>query len=153
MTVHVVGHSNPDTDSVTSAISFAALLQAQGQDAQPCMQCGADGLNPETKVVLERFGLPTPAEISDAAGKQLALVDFSDLAQGPANLGEAEVVAVVDHHKIGDVTTNSPILFRARARRLYRNGTQQDVQGSRRRNSTKRGRRYVGGYLERYRQL
>ncbi|HBH32202.1 MAG TPA: manganese-dependent inorganic pyrophosphatase, partial [Desulfofustis sp.] len=39
MTVHVVGHSNPDTDSVTSAISFAALLQAQGQDAQPCMQC------------------------------------------------------------------------------------------------------------------
>jgi manganese-dependent inorganic pyrophosphatase len=113
MTVHVVGHSNPDTDSVTSAISFAALLKAQGQDAQPCMQCGADGLNPETKVVLERFGLPTPAEISDAAGKQLALVDFSDLAQGPANLGEAEVVAIVDHHKIGDVTTNSPILFRA----------------------------------------
>ena len=49
----------------------------------------------------------------DAAGKQIALVDFSDLAQGPENLASAELVAVVDHHKIGDVTTNNPILFRA----------------------------------------
>ena len=113
MTVCVVGHSSPDTDSVTSAIAFAALLKAQGTDAKACMQSDAEGLNPESKLVLERFGLSVPEKISDAAGKKLALVDFSDLAQGPANLGKAEVVAIVDHHKIGDVTTNSPILFRA----------------------------------------
>ena len=44
--------------------------------------------------------------------KTVALVDFSDVAQAPANLNEAEVVTIVDHHKIGDVTTNNPILFR-----------------------------------------
>jgi manganese-dependent inorganic pyrophosphatase len=113
MTICVVGHSNPDTDSVTAAIAFAALLNAQGTEAKACMQSDAEGLNPESKLVLERFGLAAPEQISDAASKQVALVDFSDVGQGPANLGDAEVVAIVDHHKIGDVTTNSPILFRA----------------------------------------
>ncbi|THB75406.1 MAG: manganese-dependent inorganic pyrophosphatase [Desulfobulbaceae bacterium] len=113
MTISVVGHSNPDTDSVTSAIALAALMNAQGQDAKATMQSSADDLNPESKMVLDRFGMAAPEMIDDAAGKQIALVDFSDIAQGPANLSDAEVVAIVDHHKIGDVTTNNPILFRA----------------------------------------
>lgn len=113
MTICVVGHSNPDTDSVTAAIGLAALLNAQGQDAKACMQTNPSDLNPESKMVIDRFGLAMPEEITDAAGKTMALVDFSDIAQAPANISEAEVVTVVDHHKIGDVTTNSPILFRA----------------------------------------
>ena len=113
MTICVVGHSNPDTDSVTAAIGLAALLNAQGQDAKACMQTNPNDLNPESKMVIERFGLAMPEEISDAAGKTMALVDFSDIAQAPANITDAEVVTIVDHHKIGDVTTNSPILFRA----------------------------------------
>ncbi len=113
MAISVVGHSNPDTDSVTSAIALATLLTAQGEEAQACMQSALADLNPESKVVLEKFGLEAPVEISDAGGKDIALVDFSDLAQGPANLADANVVAVVDHHKVGDLTTNSPILFRA----------------------------------------
>jgi len=113
MSICVVGHSNPDTDSVTAAIAFAHLLKAQGQDAVACMQINADKLNPESKTVLEKFGLAAPQELMDVAGKQVALVDFSDIAQAPANIGDAEVVAIVDHHKIGDVTTNNPILFNA----------------------------------------
>jgi manganese-dependent inorganic pyrophosphatase len=113
MAISVVGHANPDTDSVTSAIALTALLKAQGKDAVACMQIGANDLNPESKTVLKRFGLPTPETLTDAGGKDIALVDFSDLAQGPANLAGANLVAVVDHHKIGDITTNNPILFRA----------------------------------------
>ena len=112
MTICVVGHSNPDTDSVTAAIGLATLLKAQGQDAKACMQTSAANLNPESKMVLERFGLAVPEEINDVAGKKVALVDFSDKTQAPANISEAEVVTNVDHHKIGDVTTNNPILFR-----------------------------------------
>jgi len=113
MAISVVGHANPDTDSVTSAIAFAALLNAQGMEAKACMQIAAADLNPESTTVLKRFGLAAPELLKDAAGKKIALVDFSDLAQGPENLNSAELVAVVDHHKIGDVTTNNPILFRA----------------------------------------
>ncbi len=113
MAISVVGHANPDTDSVTSAIAFAALLTAQGMEAKACMQIAAKDLNPESTTVLKRFGLAAPELLTDAAGKEIALVDFSDIAQGPANLTAATLVAVVDHHKIGDVTTNTPILFRA----------------------------------------
>ncbi|NOR26284.1 MAG: manganese-dependent inorganic pyrophosphatase [Desulforhopalus sp.] len=113
MAISVVGHANPDTDSVTAAIALAALLNAQGMEAKACMQIAAADLNPESTTVLKRFGLAAPEMLDDAAGKEIALVDFSDLAQGPANLDSAELVAVVDHHKIGDVTTNNPILFRA----------------------------------------
>ncbi len=113
MAILVVGHANPDTDSVTAAIALSALFNAQGKEAKPCMQIGAADLNPESTTVLKRFGLESPEFIEDVAGKDVALVDFSDLAQGPANLDSANVVAVVDHHKIGDITTNNPILFRA----------------------------------------
>ena len=114
MSVCVVGHSNPDTDSVISAIAFANFLKATGTDAKACMQISAENLNPESKVVLEKFGLAAPEEITDAAGKDVALVDFSDIAQAPANIGDANIVAVVDHHKIGDVVTSSPIFFYAK---------------------------------------
>ena len=114
MSVSVVGHSNPDTDSVTSAIAYAHFLKATGTDAKACMQISAENLNPESKVVLDKFGLAAPEEISDAAGKDVALVDFSDVAQAPANIGDANIVAVVDHHKIGDIVTGSPIFFYAK---------------------------------------
>jgi manganese-dependent inorganic pyrophosphatase len=113
MSICVVGHSNPDTDSVAAAISFANLLKAEGSDAVACMQSDAASLNPESTVVLEKFGMAAPEEIKDAAGKEIALVDHSDIGQAPPNIGDAEVVAIVDHHKIGDVTTNNPILFNA----------------------------------------
>jgi len=114
MSVSVVGHSNPDTDSVTAAIAFANYLTATGTDAVACMQISAANLNPESKVVLDKFGLTAPQEITDAAGKDVALVDFSDIAQAPANIGDANIVAIVDHHKIGDITTGSPIFFYAK---------------------------------------
>ncbi|MDH3330367.1 MAG: manganese-dependent inorganic pyrophosphatase [Desulfobulbaceae bacterium] len=108
MSVYVVGHKSPDTDSVTAAIAYAELMKAKGEDYIPCIQGKA---NPETAIVLERFGYSVPELMTDAAGKQVALVDHSDLAQAPDNLGDGEVVAIVDHHKIGDVTTNNPIFF------------------------------------------
>jgi manganese-dependent inorganic pyrophosphatase len=113
MSICVVGHTNPDTDSVAAAISYANFLKAQGQDAVACMQTDAASLNPESKTLLARFGLAAPEMLKDAEGKQVALVDHSDIIQAPANIMKAELVAVVDHHKIGDVTTNSPIFFYA----------------------------------------
>lgn len=106
MSVYVTGHKNPDTDSVTAAIAYTELLKAKGEDAVAVMQ---GKMNPETITVLERFGVDAPEIMTDASGKKIALVDHSDLAQAPDNLGSDSVVAIVDHHKIGDVTTNSPI--------------------------------------------
>ena len=106
MTVYVSGHKNPDTDSVTAAIAYAELLKAGGEEAVPVMQ---GEMNPETITVLDRFKVDAPEIMTDATGKTIALVDHSDLNQAPDNLSADSVVAIVDHHKIGDVTTNNPI--------------------------------------------
>ncbi|MEM4155146.1 MAG: manganese-dependent inorganic pyrophosphatase [Archaeoglobaceae archaeon] len=115
----VVGHKNPDTDSVCSAISFAFLWNKWKEkglssklklefNALPAVQ---GDLNAETRFVLERFGLNAPEKLTDASGKKVALVDHSERAQSLENLEKAEIVAIVDHHKLGDITTPNPILF------------------------------------------
>ena len=57
MSVYVVGHKSPDTDSVTAAIAYAELMKAKGEDYIPCIQGSA---NPETADGLERFGAALP---------------------------------------------------------------------------------------------
>lgn len=108
MAVYVLGHKSPDTDSVTAAIAFAELQKQLGVDAVPCRQ---GELNPETKVVLEKFGVAEPELRTDVAGEKYMLVDHSDIKQAPDNWDKGELLAVVDHHKIGDITTPNPILF------------------------------------------
>ena len=53
----VIGHRNPDTDSVCSAIAYAYLKQQLGLNAVPAR---AGKINPETQFVLEHFGIPVP---------------------------------------------------------------------------------------------
>lgn len=106
MAVLVVGHKNPDTDSVCAAIALADLKNKLGVEAQPVIQ---GELNPESKFVLEKFGFDSPKIASDAKGQQVILVDHSDIAQTMDNLEQGEVLGIVDHHKVGDVTTPNPV--------------------------------------------
>ncbi len=116
--VYVIGHKNPDTDSIASAIVTAYLLNKWRE-----MGCGLVKIddevvpakqgepNPETTFALETFGVSVPETVTDAADKKVVLVDHSDLTQAPDNLDKAELLGIIDHHKIGDVTTPNPILF------------------------------------------
>ena len=61
-TVYVIGHRNPDTDSICSAISYAFLKQTLGVHATPAR---AGKINAETKFVLDYFGVKTPELIND----------------------------------------------------------------------------------------
>jgi manganese-dependent inorganic pyrophosphatase len=106
MTALVFGHKNPDTDSVCAAIALADLKKKLGEDVVPAMQ-GA--LNPESTFVLGKFGVTAPAVVTSYAGKDVYLVDHSDLAQSPDDLGDANILGIVDHHKLGDVTTGQPL--------------------------------------------
>ncbi len=58
----VIGHRNPDTDAVGSAIGYAELLRQQGQAA---IAARAGEIRPETAHLLERFGLPVPTLVED----------------------------------------------------------------------------------------
>ena len=97
MSALVIGHMNPDTDSIISAIAAADLYAKRGIDVTPAAQ-GAP--SPETAFVLEKFGLPAPKIVTDVAGQDIFLVDFSDLAQAPQGMDTATVLGIVDHHKL-----------------------------------------------------
>lgn len=106
MSIIVIGHKNPDTDSIVSAISTHYLLKSRGFD----VQCAAQGKPaPETQFVLDRFNLKAPQELHSVAGKEVFLVDYSDLAQAPDDFKQAKLVGIIDHHKLGDVTSDNPI--------------------------------------------
>ena len=61
--VYVVGHKNPDTDSICSAIAYARLKTiVTGEDHTPRR---AGQLNEETQYVLDRFKVKVPALLSD----------------------------------------------------------------------------------------
>ena len=106
MSALVLGHMNPDTDSIVSAIVAADLYSKRGMDVTPVAQ-GAP--TPETEFVMKKFGIAAPQIVDDVAGKDLYLVDYSDLAQAPKGMDSATVLGIVDHHKLGDVTTSSPL--------------------------------------------
>ncbi len=107
MAVYVIGHKNPDTDSIAASIAFADLAaKAYGGDFVAAAQGACP---PESDFVLKKFGVKAPEVLTAAEGKKLALVDTSDKAQLPADLDKGEVLYVVDHHKLGDVTTSNPL--------------------------------------------
>ena len=61
---YVIGHKNPDTDSICSAIGYAALLRAVGEEPLACAaRCGE--ISRRTRWVLDRAGLEAPALITD----------------------------------------------------------------------------------------
>jgi manganese-dependent inorganic pyrophosphatase len=62
---YVIGHINPDTDSIASAMGYAWLLQ-NSEDAN-VLPARAGTLNPQTTWVLERLGLEPPVLLPDAS--------------------------------------------------------------------------------------
>ena len=60
--VFVIGHRNPDTDSICAAIAYAYLKQQQGWNA---VAARAGNVNPETAFVLQYFGQEEPQLLND----------------------------------------------------------------------------------------
>lgn len=60
--IYTIGHRNPDTDSICSAIGYAHLKRSLGENVEPAR---AGKINAETKYVLETFKMETPKLITD----------------------------------------------------------------------------------------
>jgi len=106
MAIYACGHQTPDLDSISSAISLSYLKQQLGEMVIPA-RLGEP--NPETKYVLDRFELELPELKKSFAGHSLYITDYSDRAQAPEDLDETLILGIVDHHKLGDITTSAPL--------------------------------------------
>ena len=66
-TTYVIGHRNPDTDSIASAISYAALKQKLGDSSVIAAMAGVP--NPQTRYILDRLDIPDPLYLADVHPK------------------------------------------------------------------------------------
>lgn len=64
--IHIIGHKNPDTDSIVASISYAELKRKLGINA---IACRIGELNSETTYVLNKFNVQEPIYIQNAKVK------------------------------------------------------------------------------------
>ena len=83
--IYVTGHRNPDTDSIVSAMAYAALRNACGHRDYEACRLGQ--ISAETKIVLDRVGFQPPRLIHDVF-TQVQDLDFDR----PPVLGSAVTV-------------------------------------------------------------
>ena len=72
--VLVVGHLNPDTDSICSAIAYADIKNRTTQ-SKKFIAKRAGHINAETEYVLKRFGVPAPGYMPNV-GTQVKDMDI-----------------------------------------------------------------------------
>ncbi len=56
-------------------------------------------------------GIVTRTNLARNLKRRVILVDHNELAQSAPGVAEASVLEIIDHHRVGDVQTSSPILF------------------------------------------
>jgi manganese-dependent inorganic pyrophosphatase len=109
MTTLVFGHKSPDTDSTGSPILWAWYLnEVKGAQAEAVL---LGEPNTEAAFLLRKWDLPKPRIISDVeAGQPCVIVDTNNPAELPANVNNADIQAIIDHHKlVGGLETKGPI--------------------------------------------
>ena len=109
MVLQVFGHKSPDTDSTGSPIIWAWYLsEIQGIPAQANL---LGEPNNEALFMLQHWQLDKPEIISEVApGAPVVIVDTNNPAELPDVFNQADIRAVIDHHKlVGGLETKAPI--------------------------------------------
>ena len=104
--IYTLGHTNPDTDSIATAIALSKFIPNS-------VPARLGELNPETEFILNKLNIAKPELLENLEGKNLYLIDHSERTQSIESIDRANVLAIIDHHKIG-FTTLAPIIYFAK---------------------------------------
>ena len=107
--IYIIGHKNPDTDSIVSAMVMADYFNKLGQKAKPAR---AGKINKETEFVLKLANAKPPSLVKSLSDKQVFLVDHNEFSQAGEGIERAEIIGAIDHHKLGGIKNDKPIYFR-----------------------------------------
>ena len=97
--IYIIGHKSPDLDSVAAAISYANFKNKQ-ENTDAYVSAITEDVNQVTKFVLDKFNLETPEILQNASGKKIILVDHNEFSQAPEGISQAEIIEILDHHKL-----------------------------------------------------
>lgn len=99
----IFGHKNPDTDSICSTLAYTAIKKMLGEEVTP-VRLGA--INKETQYILDYLNIEAPELIEELADNQeVILVDHNEFGQSAANIENAIITEVIDHHRVADFKT------------------------------------------------
>lgn len=106
-TVYTVGHKTPDVDATCSAIAYAELMKSLGYKCAPRV---AGSINREMAYVADYFGIAVPQILDSVTpGQRIILTDHSEYAQAVKGTDLAQVIQIIDHHNLGNVTSLKPL--------------------------------------------
>lgn len=109
---YIFGHKNPDTDAISSAIIMADFEQLTGNAGAKAYRLGEVGA--ETQYALDHFNVDAPELLEDNLdGQDVILVDHNEFQQSADTIADATIKHVVDHHRIANFETASPLYYRA----------------------------------------
>ena len=109
MEILVIGHKNPDTDSICSAIAYSELKNKLGQNTKPVR---AGELNKEAEFVMDYFKSEIPALNPDISGRDVILVDHNERTQTADGFEGAKILELIDHHRIANFNVDEPLKVR-----------------------------------------
>lgn len=107
---YVFGHKSPDSDSITSSLVMANLEKELGNSEAQAYRLG--NINKETEFILNYLGIDAPElleSVEDDAN--VILVDHNSPSESVDNLENANILKVVDHHKLA-LETSYPLFLR-----------------------------------------
>lgn len=96
-TTYIIGHKNPDADSICSAIAYAAFKEARGERGFVAARCGNSNARIDT--ILSRFRQPLPLYLSDVSPRVRDLMVRKVIALD-VRATCAEALAIFDRHDI-----------------------------------------------------
>ena len=89
--IYVIGHVNPDTDSIAAAMGYAWLLKER--DGLDTVAARAGAINPQTTWTLKRLGVEAPILLTDASPRFEAVCRRLDSISPESQLREAWMIA------------------------------------------------------------
>ena len=93
----IVGHKNPDADSICSAIGYAAFKQARGLNGFIPARCGNS--NARIDAILTRFNQPLPLLLTDVTPRVRDLM-VTNVVSVPQHATCAEALELIDEHDV-----------------------------------------------------
>src|ERR1019366_5382465 len=93
----VIGHRNPDTDAICSAIGYAEFKRRTGMTEAIAARCG--DTNDRIDFVLNTFGVPAPKFVADVSPKVSDVMQRKIMSVTPEATA-AQALQLMDEHNI-----------------------------------------------------
>jgi manganese-dependent inorganic pyrophosphatase len=94
---YIIGHKNPDADSICSAIAYAAFKEARGEHGYVAARCGNSNARIDT--ILARFHTPLPLYLSDVSPRVRDMMSM-DIPTIPETATCADALELIDRDEL-----------------------------------------------------